>query len=121
MSRARVLVVDDEPGVLSLVSKALSRRGYEVESANHPLQALAIVETAPPFDLVVSDVIMPQICGPQLVKRITEICPGAAVVLMSGHLGCEILPANCKYIGKPFMLPDLFRVVEQALEQGAGI
>jgi len=120
MAMARVLVVDDEPGVLRFVSTALSRRGYQVESADHPRQALNIAKTAPPFDLVLSDVIMPEMCGPQLVKQIAAICPKAAIVLMSGHLGCEELPGNSRFIGKPFLLPDLFKVVEQALEDCAG-
>ena len=78
MSTPRVLVVDDEPAVLRLVSKALSVRGYEVYAAASPMQALHLARAAPCFDLVVSDVIMPEMCGPELVRRISRICPHAA-------------------------------------------
>ncbi len=59
MSTPKILVVDDEPAVLGLVSKALSAKGYEVHAACHPNQALKLAEAMPCFDLVVSDVIMP--------------------------------------------------------------
>ena len=61
MGTARVLVVDDEPAILTLVSKGLQRRGYEVHATRIPSKALEIVRAAPEhFDAVVSDVIMPE-------------------------------------------------------------
>ena len=60
MATVKVLVVDDEPAVLSLVCKALSAQGYEVHAVSGPRQALELMQTAPCFDLVVSDVIMPE-------------------------------------------------------------
>jgi CheY-like chemotaxis protein len=59
MAKARVLVVDDEPAVLGVVSKALAIRGYEVHAVSSPLHALRLAQDAPGFDLVVSDVIVP--------------------------------------------------------------
>lgn len=115
MTATRVLVVDDEPSVLNLVSTVLSSRGYEVKAVSSPLQALELARATPCFDLLVSDVIMPEMCGPELVKRITRICPNAAVVLMSGHISCEELPRHAKFIGKPFLPKDLHSVVESAL------
>jgi len=93
MATARVLVVDDEPLVLSVVSKALATRGYEIHAASSPGKALEAVERTPCFDLVVSDVIMPEMCGPELVRRIERICPEVGVVLMSGNLRAEIARA----------------------------
>src|ERR1039458_7773417 len=89
MATVKVLVVDDEPAVLSLVCKALSAQGYEVHAVSGPRQALELMQTAPCFDLVVSDVIMPEMCGPELVRRITKMCPTIAVVMMSGYLAAE--------------------------------
>lgn len=66
MATARILVVDDEPGVLNFVSKALLLRGHEVQVASSPVEALELAKAAEPcFDLLVSDVIMPEIlrCG----------------------------------------------------------
>ncbi len=115
MSTPRVLVVDDEPAVLRLVSKALSVRGYEVYAAASPMQALHLARAAPCFDLVVSDVIMPEMCGPELVRRISRICPHAAVVLMSAHIASEALPEGAAFISKPFQMTDLCTVVEKKL------
>ncbi len=114
MSAPRVLVVGDEPSVLGLVSKALSLRGYEVHAASSPSKALKLAEAAH-FDLVVSDVIMPEMCGPELVRRIAQMRPNAAVILMSGYVAAEALPERARFIGKPFLVKDLYSVVEQAL------
>ena len=124
MAAARVLVVDDEPAVLDLMFKALSLQGYEVQVAPSPLQALRLVHDTPCFDLVVSDVIMPEMCGPELVKRIMELCPAAAVVVMSAHidghemaarLGSSRVPTHVHFLSKPFRVTDLYSVVEKAL------
>jgi DNA-binding NtrC family response regulator len=112
---ARVLVVDDEPGVLRLVAMALVRWGYEVHTAPGPMQALQAVRELPCFDLLVSDVIMPEMCGPELAKQIRALCPLSGVVLMSGHIACESLPEHTSFIGKPFAMADLYAVVERAL------
>jgi two-component system, cell cycle sensor histidine kinase and response regulator CckA len=115
MSTPKVLVVDDEPAILGLVSKALSARGYEVHAVSHPKQALELARTMPCFDLVVSDVIMPEMCGPELVRRITRICPTVAVVMMSGYIAAEAIPKYAAFITKPFRLTDLCSVVANVL------
>jgi two-component system cell cycle sensor histidine kinase/response regulator CckA len=115
MATARILVVDDEPVVLNVVSKALAARGYEIHAAPSPAKALEAVERTPRFDVVVSDVIMPGMCGPELVRRIEQICPGAAIVLMSGDFRAEALPERATFISKPFLMTDLYATVEKAL------
>jgi len=115
MATARVLVVDDEPAVLGLVSKALSGRGYEVHAVSNPLQALKLVHDLPCFDLLLSDVIMPQMRGPELVKRVAQLCPRAAVILMSAQIATEALPDRAAFISKPFRMTDLYSAVEKAL------
>jgi DNA-binding NtrC family response regulator len=111
---ARILVVDDEPAVLGVVSKALAIRGYETHAASSPARALEMA-TAAHFDLVVSDVIMPEMCGPELVRRIAQIRPTTAVLLMSGQIAAEALPTRAAFIGKPFLMKDLYLAVEKAL------
>jgi two-component system, cell cycle sensor histidine kinase and response regulator CckA len=105
--------VDDEPTVLRLVARALAARGYDVHPADGPLKALKLVEALPCFDLVVSDVIMPEICGPELIRRLRQFCPDIAVVLMSGHIAFTALPNDAAFIGKPFVIADLYSVVEK--------
>jgi two-component system, cell cycle sensor histidine kinase and response regulator CckA len=120
MATARILVVDDEPGILGLVSIGLSRRGYEVHVASSPTKALELAKAMPCFDLVVSDVIMPEMCGPELVRRITEICPDAAVVLMSAQIAAEVIPEHAGFVSKPFVMTDLYSIVEKKLAVSRG-
>jgi DNA-binding NtrC family response regulator len=124
MAAARVLVVDDEPAVLGLVSKALSLQGYEVHAVPSPLEALKLMHDTPCFDLVVSDVIMPEMCGPELVKKVAELCPTAAVVVMSAHINVHEMAvqfdgmtrlSRVKFLSKPFRVTDLYSAVEKAL------
>ncbi len=121
MATPKVLVVDDEPSVLNLVSAALSRRGYEVHAAPGPRQALELVKAARCFDVVVSDVIMPDMCGPELVQRIKNMCPTIAVVLMSAHIAVEAIPPHAAFISKPFQLRDLYSIVEKKLNPQIGL
>jgi len=115
MAKPKVLVVDDEPAIVGLISTALSIRGYEVHAASHPKQALELAQAMPCFDVVVSDVIMPEMCGPELVKRITGICPNTAVVMMSGYVAAEAIPERAAFIAKPFRLADLCSIVASVL------
>ena len=115
MATARVLIVDDEPSVLRLVSKAIAGWGYEVHAVSSALQALKLAHDEPCFDLVISDVIMPEMCGPELVKRLSRLCPNASVVMMSAHIAAEVLPAKAAFISKPFTMADLRSVVDRAL------
>lgn len=119
MSNPKVLVVDDDPGVLRFVADALSIQGYEVHAADGPVQALELVKAMPWFDLLVSDVIMPEMCGPELVRNIRQVCPSIAVVLMSGEFSGQELPNGAGFICKPFLLPDLYSVVERTLARSS--
>jgi CheY-like chemotaxis protein len=79
----RVLVVDDEKLVRDLTVLVLERAGYEVVSADSARQALELVETHS-IDLVVTDVVMPDLTGVELLAEIRERRPDLPVVLMTG-------------------------------------
>jgi DNA-binding NtrC family response regulator len=119
LATARILVVDDEPLVLSLVATALERAGHQVASASGPLQALEIVKSQEPFDLVVSDVVMPGMCGTQLASEIRRLAPSSAILFMSGCVPVTQLPSGAPFIGKPFATRDLLRAVDRALQPPA--
>jgi CheY-like chemotaxis protein len=115
MSKPKVLVVDDDPVVLHLVAYALSSRGFEVYALSSPVQALQLTKTILYLDMLVSDVNMLEMSGPELVTKIKQVCPTVAVVMMSADLAGPELPGGVGFIGKPFTLTDLYSVVEKAL------
>jgi two-component system, cell cycle sensor histidine kinase and response regulator CckA len=120
VATARILVVDDEPVVLHLVSSVLERAGYEVLAAQGPPQALEIVRAPTPLDLVVTDVIMPEMCGPRLANEIKVLAPSIAVMFISGCVPSGDLPTGVPFLGKPFSAQGLLAAVERALRQKAG-
>ncbi|HXS05669.1 MAG TPA: ATP-binding protein [Rhizomicrobium sp.] len=82
----RILLVDDDLDVLDSMSVGLRRMGYNVQSFNDPLAALAAVERGPDaWDLVIADRIMPGLYGPELLERIKKIDCRIRTILCSGH------------------------------------
>jgi DNA-binding NtrC family response regulator len=104
------------------VSRLLKREGYQVLSAEGPRQALEIVTTPPPVDLVVSDIDMPEKPGTQLVREIAQLSPQTACVLVTGGAtNMADVPADMPVLKKPFAKEDLISVIQAALEQSAQV
>jgi DNA-binding NtrC family response regulator len=107
---ARVLVVDDEEEIRTLLTRSLRRRGYHVEEAADGIEGLARVEQAPP-EVVVTDMAMPRLDGIGLLKALKERHPDLPVIVLTGHGSMEnVLQAMREgvlfdYLMKP--LPDL--------------
>lgn len=120
MATARVLIVDDEPAVLRLVSRALVGSGYEVLGATSPGEALNLVQSSPRIDLVISDVVMPEMRGPELVREVTRHSPSTAAILMSAYVDGPELPPDVPFIQKPFIARELVATVERTLGRSAG-
>jgi DNA-binding response OmpR family regulator len=78
MSPARVLVVDDESDITTILALALRRAGYQVSTAGDGLQALEVIAQEPP-DLVILDVMMPRLDGFDTLQRLRESAPTAAI------------------------------------------
>ena len=116
-----ILVVDDEPTVLSLCARILKLGGYNVLSAGGGEAALiALQKSAMPVDLALLDVMMPGMNGIELAKRILEAHPETQVVLMSGFGPKEIGriaggESPYRIIWKPFKTESLLRMIENAL------
>ncbi|MCA9670864.1 MAG: sigma-54-dependent Fis family transcriptional regulator [Myxococcales bacterium] len=121
MSKARLLVVDDERGVRALCSDVLRRAGYEVETADSAEQALARAQAFDP-DLVLTDINMPKMDGIELCKRLRERNPDQIVVLITGYPSIENAVAGMKegavdYVTKPFTPDEMRLVVSRALAE----
>jgi two-component system cell cycle sensor histidine kinase/response regulator CckA len=104
-----VLVVDDDPLILGLVSEILRLQGYAVIEASSGQAAATILENAiQELDAVVSDVVMPQLNGRDLVRHIAKVRPNLAILLMSGFVGGNaeelgsVLGPRVGFIQKPF-------------------
>jgi two-component system cell cycle sensor histidine kinase/response regulator CckA len=116
MLTVRVVVVDDEPLILGLIAATLREEGHEVHTADNALRALELFKgNEPGFDLLISDVLMPVMGGPELAQRVTKACPRCAILLMSGHCAPKDVPVGTVFLGKPFRTADLHRAVVKAL------
>ena len=113
--KATILVADDDPDMLRVTAAILNLFGYEVVTARNGEAALKAFEAAPhPIHLVISDVAMPGMKGPQLVRSIKGLSPSIATLLMSGALGIAF-DANGASIEKPFHMPTLLGIVKDLL------
>jgi DNA-binding NarL/FixJ family response regulator len=122
MSAARVLVVDDEPAVLRIVSSILRYKGYEVLPTSSPRQALEIVKNDPPINLIVSDIGMPEMSGAELVREVARISPQTAPVLMTGGIvEPGQVPVGVPVLRKPLSTENLLSACQAALERSASL
>jgi signal transduction histidine kinase/ActR/RegA family two-component response regulator len=118
---ARILVVEDEEVVRNLVRVALERRGHEVTVANDGLEALRLFEDPTrEFDLLLTDVVMPQLNGAELAERVAQLRPELRVVFMSGYTRGTIperrlLEAGRTFLQKPFTVAELLQTVARML------
>ena len=80
----RILIVDDEPTIVRFVSRVLRGAGYETSTAGSGLEALGVVETSAPFDLIVADVNMPELSGPEMISRVRMRQPDVRVLYLTG-------------------------------------
>ena len=116
-----LLVVEDEPQLLELAVRMLEKAGYVVLQAGTPELALRIAAEHPgTIDLVVTDVIMPQMDGFQLLERIRTVRPGQRSLLMSGYPDDAIarhgtMDGDLKFLSKPFTTNDIHAAVQGAL------
>ena len=119
MGATRVLIVDDEPVVLELLSGILRRLGYEVFPASSGQEALEIVHSGPVPDLVISDVVMPGMRGPELIEILRREAPGVAAMLISAYGAPAKLASGIHFLQKPFLPKTLANAVERALAMQA--
>lgn len=106
-----VLMVDDEPAQRQLFAFALRREGYWVLEARNGAEALDVAMQAGRVDLVVSDVVMPVMRGPELAERLRTRFPEVQVLFVSGYLLGEEIGPNAHVMQKPFVRKDLLKQV----------
>lgn len=120
-----LLLVEDEAAILQLGEIALERYGYTVLATRTPGEAIAVVEQhTGPIDLMVTDVVMPEMNGKALSARIRQLKPAMKVLYMSGYPADvldpgEILDAQVDFLPKPFTISALTSAVRRALDRDA--
>jgi CheY-like chemotaxis protein len=116
-----ILLVEDEPSLLSLGASMLGNLGYTVITAGNPEEAIDLFrEHGSAINLVMTDVIMPGMNGSELCDALKAIRPGLRVLYMSGYTADAILhrgiiDPGIHFLQKPFPLSDLARAVRAAL------
>ena len=117
----RVLLVEDEDSVRNFAARALSRQGYEVLEAGTGIEAMEVMQREKgKVDIVVSDVIMPEMDGPTLLKELRKTNPQLKFIFVSGYPDDAFkhsLDVNEAYafLPKPFTLPQLAAKVKEQL------
>jgi signal transduction histidine kinase/CheY-like chemotaxis protein len=116
-----ILLVEDEDQVRHLTRALLARQGYRVLEASSGAAALALVrEYRERIDLLLTDVVMPQMSGPDLAREVRSSHPEIRVLFMSGYTDNAVdlqrmLPAATPFVQKPFTSANLQRKVREAL------
>ena len=118
-----ILLVEDEEGLRALNARGLTSRGYTVLEAGNGIEAIEVLEkSGRPVDLVVSDVVMPEMDGPTLARELRTRNPGLKIIFVSGYaedVFQKHLPEHEKgqygFLPKPFTLKQLVAAVKETL------
>ena len=113
-----VLLVEDEPMVRSVAERALTRHGYQVITADNGEDALEIVERGDAIDLLISDVVMPGMDGPTMVREARKSRPDLKILFMSGYAEEQLRKSidieNVNFLPKPFSVTELAEAARNA-------
>lgn len=116
-----VLLVEDEPDVLRLSVETLRELGYTVVHVDRPAVAIEMINSGRRIDLLLTDIVMPDINGRQLADKARELRPDIKVLYMTGftrnavvHNG--LLDPGVRLVGKPFSIAELAKSVREALD-----
>src|SRR5207249_8836115 len=115
-----LVIVDDNPGSLELLSNALAQEGLEIFIASDPEAGLDLVYDRHP-QIVLTDLVMPGMSGMEVLERVVEFDPSTDVILMTAHYSTEsaveaIRKGASDYLNKPVPLADLRSRIAQAAE-----
>ncbi|HXK18294.1 MAG TPA: ATP-binding protein, partial [Polyangiaceae bacterium] len=123
-----ILLVEDDPSVRHITARILRRNGYVVVEASRPSEARAVSETGDHLDLLLTDLVMPEMTGVKLADELTLARPGLKVLFMTGYAGAtlnqaqsELLDPEERVIQKPFTSDALLDRVRAALLSAATI
>ena len=115
-SKLRILLAEDEDAMRTYLARALEKAGYEVVSVDRGTSAIPHLENEH-FDLLLSDIVMPEMDGIELAQRCAEIAPRTKVMFITGFAAVSLRASreqpHAKVLSKPFHLRDLVLEVER--------
>jgi PAS domain S-box-containing protein len=120
-----ILLVEDDDRVRQLITRGLTAQGYRVFAAGEPLQAIELSrQHSAEIDLLIADVMLPAIRGPELALRVTALKPSIGVLYISGYgeeevRRSDLLKNGAAYLQKPFSTHDLARKVREVCDRTA--
>ena len=116
----RILLAEDDQAMRAYLSRALENAGYEVVAVDRGTAALPLLEEEH-FDLLLSDIVMPEMDGIELAQRCGEISPSTKVMFITGFAAVSLRTnreaPQTKVLSKPFHLKDLVLEVEQMFDE----
>ena len=107
-----ILLAEDEEDLRTLIARGLRMRGFIVIEASNGVEAL---KQPTAVDLLVSDVVMPEMDGPTLLKAMRERNPDLKALFISGYAFEKSLPERTAFLPKPFSLVQLIAAVKEAI------
>ena len=116
----RILLAEDDQAMRAYLSRALENAGYEVVAVDRGTAALPLLEEEH-FDLLLSDIVMPEMDGIELAQRCSEVSPRTKVMFITGVAAVSLRTnreaPQTKVLSKPFHLKDLVLEVEQMFDE----
>ncbi|MEM1194855.1 MAG: response regulator [Pseudomonadota bacterium] len=116
----RILLAEDEEAMRAYLARALTNAGYRVDTVDRGTDALPLLESER-FDLLLSDIVMPEMDGIELAQRCAEISPSTKVMFITGFAAVSLRASReqpaAKVLSKPFHLRDLVLEVERVFEE----
>jgi two-component system cell cycle response regulator CpdR len=118
----RILLAEDDDSMREYLARALERTGYAVTAVDRGTAALPLLESQT-FDLLLTDIVMPEMDGIELAQRAGVIAPGMQVMFITGFAAVAlkngVTPPNAKVLSKPFHLRDLVMEVDRMFQIGS--
>jgi two-component system cell cycle response regulator CpdR len=116
----RILLAEDEEAMRTYLERALTNAGYQVSAVDRGTEAVPLLESGD-FDLLLSDIVMPEMDGIELAQRCAEISPHTKVMFITGFAAVSLRASReqpaVKVLSKPFHLRDLVLEVERMFEE----
>ncbi len=118
----RILLAEDDDSMREYLARALERSGYAVVSVDRGTAALPLIEQES-FDLLLTDIVMPEMDGIELAQRANVIAPNMRVMFITGFAAVTLKPGStppdAKVLSKPFHLRDLVLEVDRMFQIGS--